>query len=86
MCLKHRTRKGILPVKLDRVRNVTVRAMENDETAHCTQEEICAFARKPHNNVTGREFLCRPSEYVHVQKEHPWQRGNDISEKNKAAK
>ena len=47
------------------------------------QEEICAFARKPQNNVTGREFPRRPSEYVYVQKEHPKQRGNDTWEKKK---
>ena len=55
--------------------------MENDETAQCAQEEFYAFARKPHNNVTEREFPRRPSEYVNVQKEHPKQRGNDTSEK-----
>ena len=82
MCLKYRTRKGILPVIIDTGRkNVTVKAMENDETAQCSQEEIYAFVRKPHDNVTGREFPRRPSEYVNVQKEHPKQRGNDTSEK-----
>ena len=56
---------------IHRARNVTVRAMGNDETARCVSEEICAFARKPHNNVTGREFPRRPSEYFYEKKEQP---------------
>ena len=54
-----------------RAQHVTVRAKENDETAKCSKEEIYAFARKPPNNVTGREFPRGPSKYVNAQKEHP---------------
>ena len=46
MCLKHRPKKKSLACDIrHRAQTVTVRAIDNGETAQCTQEEICAFAK-----------------------------------------
>ena len=71
MRLKHRTEKIPACVIRHRAQNVTMWAMENDETAQCSQEKNLRFCKEPHNNVTGREFPRRPSECVYVQRETP---------------